>query len=149
MSRWSAREHQILSHIRSTLREEIAATGQFVEVVGDRALIKFIRGHGHNEEKATLMYKNYLKWRKDNNLDAIRQEIVLGGKRPLDFPFASRFITDCGHQIIISSGMRDTQGNPIAIETYGYNPQRILDGMTNENYSLFMVSHYEFLSCFT
>lgn len=62
--RWSHREHELLLEIRRRLATEIAACGQFPEVVGDRGLIRFLRGHGHDMEKVTEMYRNYLRWRK-------------------------------------------------------------------------------------
>lgn len=62
--RWSRAEHEMLVEMRRRLANEMAECGRFPEVVGDRGLIRFIRGHGHNIDKATEMYGNYLRWRK-------------------------------------------------------------------------------------
>jgi hypothetical protein len=89
-NRWSARESVILAHIRSTLAEEIASAGQYPEVIGDRAIMRFIRGHLHVQEKATEMYAGFLRWRKEANADAAREDIVNNGmNEPTKFPFGA------------------------------------------------------------
>ena len=90
---------ELLPELRRRLATEIATTGQFPEVVGDRCLVRFLRGHGHNIDKATEMYGNYLKWRKDHNVDAAREDIVQGGKRPRQFPYAEDFLIRTGNQV--------------------------------------------------
>jgi hypothetical protein len=59
--RWSRREHELLPELRQRLAAEIAECEPFPEVVGDRGLIRFLRGHGHNIDKATEMCGNYLR----------------------------------------------------------------------------------------
>lgn len=88
--RWSVQEIEMLAEIRSRLSSEIAAAGQYPEVVGDRAIIRFIRGHNHNLDKATEMYASFLNWRKESNADEARDDIVKRGMNdPLKFPFGN------------------------------------------------------------
>lgn len=42
-------------------------------------------------------------------------------------------------QVIMSAGMRDSLGNPIAVETYEYSPRAILAGRTIGMYTEYMV----------
>lgn len=45
---------------------------QYPEVVGDRKLLRFLRGHDFNITKVTEMLQKHLQWRKDNHVDEIR-----------------------------------------------------------------------------
>lgn len=96
-------------------------------------------------------------------MDAVREDIVHGGKRPRQFPYAEDFLIRTGnqvqyiahsaytqeaynlHQVIMSHGMRDLLGNPVAVETYEYSPRAILAGRTMEMYTEYMVSSRVFL----
>jgi hypothetical protein len=81
---------EMLAEIRNRLSEEISQAGQYPEVVGDRAIIRFIRGHNHVLDKATEMYGSFLNWRKESNADEARENIVKGGMNdPMKFPFGS------------------------------------------------------------
>jgi hypothetical protein len=89
--RWSVQEMEMLTEIRSRLSSEIAQAGQYPEVVGDRAIIRFIRGHNHVIDKATEMYASFLNWRKESNADEARENIVKGGMNdPMKFPFGEK-----------------------------------------------------------
>lgn len=88
--RWSIQEIEMLAEIRSRLSSEIATAGQYPEVVGDRAIIRFIRGHNHNLDKATEMYASFLNWRKESNADEARDDIVKRGMNdPMKFPLGN------------------------------------------------------------
>ena len=52
---------------------------QYPDVSGDRRLLRFYRGHGGDIAKTCEMIKKFLDWRKENNIDAIRNSIVHGG----------------------------------------------------------------------
>ena len=72
MPRWTEQEEKSLAEVRSKLHSLLAARPQYPEVVGDRKLLRFIRGHNFDIEKATEMIEKYLNWRTANNIDAIR-----------------------------------------------------------------------------
>ena len=48
-------------------------------VIGERRLLRFIKGYNGNIEKAAEAYSKFLKWRRENNVDEIRNKIVYGG----------------------------------------------------------------------
>lgn len=59
----------------------------FPDVIGDRKLLRFLRGHDHSVEKACEMATNFLVWRDENGVDEIRERIVHGGlDHPRKFP---------------------------------------------------------------
>lgn len=123
-NRWSARETELLAHVRSTLAAEIAASGQFPEVIGDRGIIRFIRGHGE-EDKIVTMYGNYLKWRKESGADVIRERIrVENLNKPSLFPNGEGFL-EMSPQIIIAADATDLEGNLIAFETFDFSPRYV------------------------
>ncbi len=49
--RWSPIETTLLAKMRVLCSEELAAAKPFPEVVGDRRLMRFLRGHNYNLEK--------------------------------------------------------------------------------------------------
>jgi hypothetical protein len=82
-------------------------------VVGDRRLLRFLRGKQMNVDEAIKMIEAFLKWRDDNRVDDVRQDIVYGGKdSPYKFPFG-KIIIDIAPQIIISSVSVDKKGRPL------------------------------------
>ena len=66
---------------------------QFPDVVGDRKLVRFLRGHEHNVDKVCEMVTNFLKWRDDNNMDEVRERIIRGGlNHPRSFPLGEKIL---------------------------------------------------------
>ena len=121
-NRWSERETKLLEEVRVILADEIAEAGQFAEVVGDRGIMKFIRGHGELD-KIVTMYRNYLHWRKEVGADAIRERIRLENlNKPSLFPNGEGFL-EMSEQIIIAADACDLEGNPIAFETFDFSPR--------------------------
>lgn len=138
-NRWSIQEYELLNEIRNRLSNEISQTGQFPEVIGDRAIIRFIRGHNHNLEKIIEMYSSFLKWRKESNADEAREDIVKNGLNdPLKFPFG-KIIIENAPQIICSGDALDVHGNPIALETYNFSPTQLMQHVSIEDYKRFVV----------
>eukprot|EP01039_Chlorochromonas_danica_P019596 gene19596-23747_t len=73
--RWTEAEELGIAEIRSRLKDLIAEQTPFPEVVGDRRLLRFLRGKQMNIDDATDLYRDFLVWRRKNNVDQIRQEI--------------------------------------------------------------------------
>lgn len=121
-NRWSTNETELLTIVRETLATEIAEAGQFPEVIGDRGIIRFIRGHGE-KEKIISMYRNYLKWRKDSGADEIRERIrVEKLNKPSLFPNGEGFL-EMSEQIIVAADATDLEGNLITFETFDFSPR--------------------------
>ena len=81
MPRYSALEMEKLSQLKEKLGTKLSEAPQFPEVIGDRKLLRFLRGHDFDVEKVTGLVSKFLDWRRDNNVDEIRQNIVLGGRK--------------------------------------------------------------------
>ena len=75
--RWSVEEQAKLGEMRHILQADLAAVPQYLEVVGDRRLLRFLRGHNYDMKKATFMYRKFLKYRKDYRVDSIRDRICM------------------------------------------------------------------------
>ena len=86
-NRWNKKESELLLKMRETLRDKLKQQKPFPEVVGDRRLIRFLRGKQHNLKVASEAFEKFLDWRKDNKIDDIRQDIVYGGKNSPMKPF--------------------------------------------------------------
>jgi len=86
-----------LCQMREILASRLERRPQIPDVVGDRRLLRFLRGHGSNVEKACKMYANFLEFRDANNVDDIRNDILFGHKHkiktPFDFPSGKKILT--------------------------------------------------------
>eukprot|EP01035_Chromulina_nebulosa_P033425 gene33425-44756_t len=145
MSRWEEKELKALQQMRSALKKERAANIiPFPDVIGDRRLIRFLRGKQLNITEATKQYIDFLKWRKENNVDNIRQEILYGGiNSPLLFPFGKK-ILDLAPQVVISARARDKMGQPMAMEMYSFSPATLFKQVTLKEYMTFLTYALEY-----
>jgi hypothetical protein len=84
--RWTADELDLLESVRETLKEKFLRSAPYPEVVGDRKLIRFIRGHNHALPKIIEMVEKFLDWRFENGVDEIRKDIVENKLTPEKFP---------------------------------------------------------------
>lgn len=76
-------------------------------------MLRFLRGKQHNVIEASNLYAACLKWRKDNNVDDIRNNILYGGiNSPLKFPHG-KILLNLAPQIVISSQALDKKGRPL------------------------------------
>lgn len=75
--------------------------------------MRFLRGKQLNIDQATKQMKEFLEWRKANNVDEIRQDIVYGGRNtPFKFPNAKE-ILQLQPQIVVTTNAHDKKGNPV------------------------------------
>lgn len=84
--RWTAVELDLLESVREALKEKFLRSAPYPEVVGDRKLIRFIRGHNNNLPKIVEMVEKFLDWRFENGVDDIRKDIVENKLTPNRFP---------------------------------------------------------------
>lgn len=144
MKQWSAREMAELADIRSRVASELKDCPIFPEVVGDRRILRFIRGEGHNLDVVEVKYRNFLRWRKAMNIDAIRQNIVYGGMDcPTKFPLGEKILSLLP-QIIILPDARDKLRRPIIVERYSFSPREVLKQITFEQYMEFFLYTLEY-----
>lgn len=61
---WSEVEEDLLRQVRERLKAKLADRPQYPEVVGDRKLLRFLRGHDYDVSKACEMIEGFLDWRK-------------------------------------------------------------------------------------
>ena len=144
MMKWSQDETEKLLQMRKLLQTEIMSRRQLPDVVGDRRLLRFLRGHGHNVEKACKMYAKFLLWRDEFNVDTIRDHIVYGGMRsPFEFPCGRKIFRHLP-QMIMSHEALDLAGNPISVEHFNFNPETVLREITKSEYTNFMIYTLEY-----
>lgn len=76
-------------------------------------MLRFLRGKQHNVVEASNLYAACLKWRIDNKIDDIRNNILYGGiNSPLKFPHG-KILLNLAPQIVISSQALDKKGRPL------------------------------------
>lgn len=82
-------------------------------VVGDRRILRFLRGKQNNVDDAVKLYSDFLRWRDQRNVDDIRNQIIYGGKNtPFKFP-KGKEILEKSKQIVISAKAVDYKGQPL------------------------------------
>jgi hypothetical protein len=144
MSRWLEKECTALAEMKRRVKDEVSKVPQFPEVVGDRRLIRFLRGRQNNVDEATKMYKAFLRWRKENHVDDIRNDILYGGKNdPKLFPKAD-VILQYVPQLVMAADARDFAGQPMVLEIFGFNPKAAFDALTMDEYLRFLIYCLEY-----
>jgi hypothetical protein len=144
MSRWVEKEQNSLSEMRIRLKEKIEDSPPYPDIIGDRKLIRFLRGRNNNIDEACQQYSDFLKWRKDNNVNAIRDAILYEGiDHPYKFPMGEKII-ELAPQIVIAPNAFDHIGQPITLETFGFDPNSVFEHVTIEQYLVFLIYSLEF-----
>lgn len=141
-------EVQALREMRERCKESLAEQVAFPEVVGDRRLLRFLHGRSGNIEEACKQYEGFLKWRKVENVDQIRQNIVYGEvpgepmNDPMKWPNGAKLL-GLAPQIIIAP-VKDKNGFPIVTEQYNFSPKRLFQESSLEEYLEFLIYALEF-----
>ena len=144
MMRWSAEETEKLLKMRKILEKELIGRRQLPDVVGDRRLLRFLRGHNQNVEKASKMFAKFLRWRDEFEVDAIRDNILYSRFRsPVEFPCGKKILQHVS-QFMLSNEALDTCGNPIALEYFNFAPEIVLKEITKKEYTTFMIYTLEY-----
>jgi hypothetical protein len=55
LARWSPKEVSAIDEIRRRLSTKIAARTQYPEVIGDRKILRFLRGHNFDIDKVKIL----------------------------------------------------------------------------------------------
>eukprot|EP00904_Undaria_pinnatifida_P007285 jgi/Undpi1/3687/HiC_scaffold_16.g07057.m1 len=138
--RWTKREEHLLREMKALVEEDLRAAPPFPEVVGSRRMLRFLRGHRHDVPKAAAMMRGMLKWRKENGVDAIREDIMQNQKfHPSQFP-DGEMITRLFPLLVVSPLCVDVFGAPISYESYGFSPRKVTEH-ANGDLSFFIRFH--------
>lgn len=138
-------EESLLSQMRERLAPELASAGQYPEVIGDRKLIRFLRGHDHNLNKACSMMSKFLLWRKEVSADKIRESITLDKNHPEKFPLGKKILSLIP-QIILAYNSLDSFGSPLCVEQFSFSPAQVLSEISIEEYLEFIIYSLEYKS---
>lgn len=85
-------------------------------------------------------------WRKENNIDLIRNDILRGGRdHPSKFPHGQKVLRLIP-QIVIDHDICDKFDCPIVFEQYNFRPAEVLAEITLEEYVEFVTYCLEFRS---
>ena len=142
--RWSEEETEAITKMREILIDDINSVDQNVEVVGDRCFIRFYRGHECDVDTACEYMRNYLAWRKDNNVDKIRKNIVYDGYNdPTKFPHAD-VILRIMPQTICNTSMRDKHGRPLTIFRMNFSISEFSENVTQDQFVEFLIYVMEY-----
>jgi len=144
--RWVPAEEEALKKLRLLVKEELASAPQFPELVGERRLIRFLRGRDNDPELAAGMYIDHLKWRKEMGVNEIRNNIAYHGKNnPLKFPNGDVIIR-LAPQVVMAANARDHVGQPIVLEQYGFSPKEVMAAVSIDEYIIFLIYTLEYRS---
>jgi hypothetical protein len=142
--RWSDEDTALLSAMREQLGDKLSKRRQLPDVVGDRRLLRFLRGHGRNVNKACEVFTKFLTWRDENNVDDVR-DYILQNPCVDDFPHANKILSFVS-QIVIAHDALDYNGHPICFENYSFDVEAVIKGVSKEEYLEFMTYTLEYRS---
>lgn len=140
--RWSDEETQLLASMREQLGDKLTSRRQLPDVVGDRRLLRFLRGHGKNVDKACEMFSKFLAWRDENKVDEIRDAIL---RDPCvdRFPHAEKILA-LVNQIVVAHDAPDNFGNLMCFENFSFDPDAVMKSVSKEEYVEFMTYTLEY-----
>ena len=149
MSRWSIEEEKALKQLRELLSySEFQNYPNYIDVIGDRKLIRFLRGFNLDIDKTYKAYLVFLKWRKDNNVNEIRNLILYGGyNNPNVFP-KGELILKLMPQIVLAPYHFDNYNQPITFDIFDFDPNIVLQSITVSDYMLFLTYCVEYRSLY-
>ncbi len=146
MPRWSTKEQECIDTIRSRVSDLLETAPKFPEVVGDRKIVRFLRGHDYNLDKVTELYRKFLSWRKTQNVDEIRTNIVENGMdHPSKFP-KGELILSLIPQLPMAPDALDNVGSPLCVEQYNFSPSVVLSKINLQDYIVFTTYCLEYRS---
>lgn len=146
MRRWNDKDEKGLEAIRHRLKDELSTIDQHPDTIGDRKLLRFLKGHDYDLDVTCDFISKYILWRKENNIDSIRNEILRGGcDHPSKFPHGHR-VMRLIPQIVIDHDIRDRFDCPIVFEQYNFRPAEVLAEISLEEYVEFIKYSLEFRS---
>ena len=145
-ARWTEQETIGLAEVRSRLSDTLNHAPQYVEVVGDRRILRFLRGHEFDIDKTCEMLEKFIVWRREYGVDDIRRDIAERGiNHPRLFPAADK-ILPLVPQIVINTAIRDRSGAPLCVEQYNFSPSNVLSQISLAEYVRFTIYCLEYKS---
>jgi len=144
MPRWDSREQSCINIVRERLGDQFAASPSYPEVIGDRKIIRYLRGHDYNIDKVCTLMSKFLNWRKESNVNEIRKQIVEEGcDHPLKFPKGEIIIKHIP-QLVIAPDAFDRVGSPIVVEQYNFSPSEAIKHFSIADYVLYVTYCLEY-----
>ena len=128
--KWSWLDRSAIEQLRERLAPELSEAVPFPEVVGDRRLLRYLRGNNYDIEVCAEKMGRMLRWRKEAGIDTIRQDIMDRGlTSPLQFPHGAT-MRDSYPIIMPSRRSLDKKGEPVSVERFAFNADELLKLMT-------------------
>jgi len=134
---FSAEQLAAVEQVRKLCAKELADAAPYEEVVSDRRIMRFLRGHKFDVKVAATMFGNMLSWRKEMNVDRIREHIVRDNLSPEQFPHYGRIM-----RYYPSFAHHGTahDGSPLHIEMVGkVTPRKMLSCFSSEEWKNFHI----------
>lgn len=146
MKRWADDETLALKEIKKRLQGELSVQPRHADVVGDRKLLRFYRGHGKDLDKTCEHISRFLRWREEAGVGEIRAAILRdGSSHPSKFPKAEEILR-LVPQIVINHKLRDREGAPLCLEQYRFSPHGVLQEVSVDEYIQFQIYCLEYKS---
>lgn len=145
-TRWSLFETQCLKKLRAhpKLKEKLLNRPQYTDVVGDRRMLRFLRGHRHDIDKAAEKVRAFLEFRDKEKVDDIRNEILFTPlTSAMQFPHGKQILQATKHDILAPT-CTDADGNPVATEYYEFDTNKFFAEISKEDYLHFMLYALEY-----
>jgi hypothetical protein len=146
--RWNAKETAALAQMRAQLHQARAfeLVPSYQDLVGDRRLLRFLRGKGGDVNAAVTQYHSFLRWYVDQDILSIRHKILYEGcNSPIMFPKGKEFLALAPH-LVCALTHKDCAGRPIVFESFDFDPNEFVKKLSVEDYVLFLKYCLEYRS---
>jgi len=143
IERWSLEERERIADVRRRLGSKITSRAQYPDVVGDRRILRFLRGVP-DINVACDKYSKFLDWRDANDVDTIRNNILYGGMNDPHFFPRGEEVLRFFPQIVCAADACDNAGNPLSVERYNFSPSEALKVIPTEDYIKFQIYTMEY-----
>ena len=146
MSRWIESERVGLAKMKEIIAEDLQSVPPYPDVVGDRRLIRFLRGRHCDVDAAVKQYRGFLQWWKDSKVEEVRNNILYGGmNHPFRFPMGEQIINFVP-QIVIAPHSESLKGHVVTLDCMGFDANALFETCTADQILKFIIYTLEFRS---
>ena len=146
MSRWIEAERIGLEKMKEILADDLQSIPPYPDVVGDRRLIRFLRGRHCDVDAAVKQYRDFLKWWKNSNVEEVRNNILYGGlNHPFKFPMGE-LIIGFVPQIVLAPRSESYKGHVVNLDCMGFDANALFAACTEDQILKFIIYTLEYRS---
>lgn len=120
----------------------------FSDISSERVFVRFLKGNSMNHKLAAAAYIKYLSWRKEMNVNQIRNNILKGDNmtNPASFPYSS-IISKFLYQSALAPAVVDKSNRPIFLSQFvNFQSPLFQETPSDQQLSAYLIHWFEYRS---